>query len=356
MRDICAAAQVTRNGAWWRYVEKVKGRYDFTDIEKWVASVNRTTGSGCAAGAGSMGMNFVLNGGNHLYGGLDSTSPTTPEQVQGYTNFVVAVITQYAGRGIVWELYNEPDLSVREMTAAQYAKLVISVGKAVRADPITASETLMGPSISTISCDYMQSMKQLGVLQYVDAVSVHAYVSGAPEQTHWQFAAIKNIIGRDTALVSGEWGWATCTSPSGAPANCVGGTMPDVVSEADQAMYLARQWLGNAMGRIPMSIYYEWMNDDTDRSQCESNWGLRLANNGAPKPAYHAAVAVQNLVGRRAFVSQLEGRGDPAMEYILAFGPNGDGPPPVTAAGLEAGDAEVFAVWSLSTVGGMHDL
>ena len=106
------------------------------------------------------------------------------------------------------------------------------------------------------------------------------------------------------------------------------------------------------MGRIPMSIYYEWMNDDTDRSQCESNWGLRLANNGAPKPAYQAAVAVQNLVGRRALVSQIAGRGDPAMEFILAFGPNGDGPPPVTAAGLEAGDAEVFAVWTLSTVGG----
>ena len=174
MRDICAAAQVTRNGAWWRYVEKVKGQYDFADIEKWVASVNRTTGGGCAAGTGSMGMNFVLNGGNHLYGGQDSTSPTTPEQVQGYTNFVVAVLTKYAGRGIVWELYNEPDLSVREMTPEQYANLVISVGKAVRADPTTASEILMGPSISTISCDYMQSMKQLGVLQYVDAVSVHA--------------------------------------------------------------------------------------------------------------------------------------------------------------------------------------
>ena len=64
------------------------------------------------------------------------------------------------------QLYNEPDLSVRKMTAAQYAKLVISVGKAVRGNPTIASEILMGPSISTISCDYMQTMKQLGVLRY----------------------------------------------------------------------------------------------------------------------------------------------------------------------------------------------
>jgi len=145
----------------------------------------------------------------------------------------------------------------------------------------------------------MTSMKQLGVLDYVDAVSVHAYVAGAPEQTAWQFAAIKDIVGDGVALVSGEWGWATCSDASGAPANCVGGTMPDVVSQADQAMYVARQWLGNALARVPLSIYYEWMNDDDDDAQCESNWGLNNANNGAPKPAYHAALTVQNLVGTR---------------------------------------------------------
>ena len=208
-----------------------------------------------------------------------------------------------------------------------------------------------------MSCAYMTSMKQLGVLNYVDAVSVHAYVSGAPEQTHWQFAAIKNIIGTGTALISGEWGWSTCTSSSGAPANCIGGTMPDVVSQADQAMYVARQWLGNALGGVPMSIYYEWMNDNNDKTQCESNWGLRNANNGLAKPAYHAAVTVQNLVGKRPFVSRLRGRGDPTMEYILAFGPNSNGPPQMMAdteqPGLEMlGSAEVFAVWTLSTVGG----
>lgn len=167
---------------------------------------------------------------------------------------------------------------------------------------------------------------------------------------------MKALVGPATAVLSGEWGWSTCTSASGAPANCVGGTMPDVVSEADQAMYVARQWLGNALSRIPISIYYEWMNDDSDKTQCESNWGLRLSSNGAPKAAYHAAVTVQNLVGRRAFVSQISGGGDPTMEFILAFGPTSVGPPSVTADGLTAGSAEVFAVWTLSTAGGTSRL
>ena len=52
-------------------------------------------------------------------------------------------------------------------------------------------------------------------------------------------------------------GWSTCISASGAPANCVGGTEPDIVSETDQAMYVARQWLVNAMEGISVSIYYD---------------------------------------------------------------------------------------------------
>ena len=139
MPDICAAAQVTRNGAWWRYVEKVKGQYYFGNMEAWVAHANSCN----STRNGSVGINFVLNGGNHLYGGKDSDSPKTSAQIQGYTNFVVAVASHFAGKGIIWELYNEPDLSVRKMTAAQYATLVISVGKAIRANPRTRAEILM---------------------------------------------------------------------------------------------------------------------------------------------------------------------------------------------------------------------
>jgi hypothetical protein len=317
--------QITRNGAWWRYIEHVKGEYDFTNIDKWASNIKSATGSACATGENPMQMTFVLNGGNHLYGGEDYTSPTTPEQVEGYTNFVVAVLKNYKGQGIIWELYNEPDLSVRKMTVEQYSKLVISVGQAVRGTPEIANELLMGPSTSTVDCDYMTQFKNLGALQYVDAVSVHAYVTGAPEQNRWQFAKIRNIIGSGKALVSGEWGWSTCTNGAGGqPAECVGGTKPDILSFADQAMYVARQWLVNALERIPLSIYYEYMNDDTDTFQCESNWGL-VQSNGQAKPSYHAAVAVQKFVGRRPFLSQLPTHGNKIMEYVLAFGAAGSG-------------------------------
>ena len=73
---------------------------------------------------------------------------------------------------------------------------------------------------------------------------------------------------------------------------------------------------------------------------------------GAPKPAYRAAAAVQRFVGRRPFLAQLGGAAEDGMQmqYVLAFGAEGAGPPPV-AADAEASGAEVLVVWSLSANG-----
>ena len=58
-------------------------------------------------------------------------------------------------------------------------------------------------AVSTVACEYVQTLKDLGALQYADAVSVHAYCAGAPEQMRWQFDAMRKVLGPDTALLSG---------------------------------------------------------------------------------------------------------------------------------------------------------
>jgi hypothetical protein len=105
MMEMCAAAQVTRNDAWWRHIELEKGVYNFTEMDSWVAKVNSSTGSACAAGQ-PMLQHFILEGGNHLYTGKDSTAPTTREEVAAFTRFAVAIMSHYAGMGILWEVYN----------------------------------------------------------------------------------------------------------------------------------------------------------------------------------------------------------------------------------------------------------
>jgi hypothetical protein len=60
MTEICAAASITRNDAWWRHIEKVKGQYDFSAYDNWVNTVKRSTGGACAAGSEPMLMHFIL--------------------------------------------------------------------------------------------------------------------------------------------------------------------------------------------------------------------------------------------------------------------------------------------------------
>jgi hypothetical protein len=82
---------------------------------------------------------------------------------------------------------------------------------------------------------------------------------------------------------------------------------------------------------------------------------MRMEGYGAAKPAYHAAVAVQKFVGRRPFLAQLDDQGNNAMQYVLAFGAAGDGPPAAAVELAAAGGAEVFVVWTLSATGGTSD-
>jgi hypothetical protein len=97
---------------------------------------------------------FILESGNALWTGQDSSPPTTPAAVQAFTDFTVAMMSHFAGMGILWEIQNEADL--RAWNVTQYAALLSSIGKAVRANPAIASELLVGPSTSTVACEYVQ--------------------------------------------------------------------------------------------------------------------------------------------------------------------------------------------------------
>ena len=56
-----------------------------------------------------------------------------------------------------------------------HAALANAVGKAIRADPRTKHEILVGPSTSgMVEADFLHVLFGTGALQYFDAVCVHA--------------------------------------------------------------------------------------------------------------------------------------------------------------------------------------
>lgn len=98
-------------------------------------------------------------------------------------------------------------------------------------------------------------------------------------------------------IISGEWGYTSAD-----PKTCGYGNKVDNIT---QGLYAARMWLSNTIAGVHTSILYDWKNDGTNISDCESNFGSVVndyipANTTSPftpKPMFIAAYTLQTTIG-----------------------------------------------------------
>jgi polysaccharide biosynthesis protein PslG len=216
----------------------------------------------------------------------DTASPRKPESFEAFARWAAAAATHFKGRRIVWEIWNEPNISFwkPEPNVTNYAKLVFATCQAVRAaDP---QATIVAPASSGFPWTFFEGLFKAGALEHLDAVSVHPYrgYSQGPETAGKDYRRLRVLIERYAPpakkfmpILSGEWGYAT---------HAKGG-----VSLETQAAFIARQQLANVFHGVPISIWYDWKNDGANPDYNEDNFGT-VSNNLAFKPSY---VAVQTL-------------------------------------------------------------
>jgi hypothetical protein len=259
----------------WQNIEKTRGVYDFSSYDELMNDLD----------AVHMHPLFILDYGNPLY---EKNSPSTDESRAAFARWAAASATHYAGRGVIWEMWNEPNGGFwRPKTdPAAYARLALLTGKAIHA--VEPSESFIGPATAHIDIDFCEACFQSGCLEEWSAVSVHAYRGTGPETVVDDFKKLSDVIakyapaGESIPIVSGEWGWS----------NFWQDITPDM-----QGNYLVRQWLINAWQHVPLSIYYDWRNDGTDPKNSEHHFGM-VDRDFKPKPAYFAA---------KTFTTQLNG-------------------------------------------------
>jgi hypothetical protein len=156
--------------------------------------------------------------------------------------------------------------------------------KAIR--EVEPRATIIGPASSGFPWEFLETFLKSGMLQYLDAVSVHPYRNphSPPETAASDYQKLRTLIERYAPtskkdripILSGEWGYSTHK----------GG-----VSLETQAAFAARQQLSNLLNGVPLSIWYDWKNDGPDPKENEHNFGTVLADLKT-KPAY---VAIQTL-------------------------------------------------------------
>jgi polysaccharide biosynthesis protein PslG len=289
----------------WSRTETAKAQYDFTAYDRLVALLEQY----------KIRPVFILCYVNGLYdGGL---SPYTDEGVQAFARWAVAAVTHFKGRGIIWEMYNEPNFFFwrPKPNVEAYIKLALTVGEAIyEAAP---DEGYIGPAVSGVDLPFLEACFKAGLLNYWSGVSVHPYRPGNPEAAAADFRALRTLIrryapeGKQIPILSGEWGYSTNSGRTG-------------VDEQTQGKLLARQWLNDLANDVPLSIWYDWHDDGPDPEEREHHFGIaRFTYNSArdlvydPKPAYRAAQTLTTALEGFRFNKRLVVGG--TNDYALLF-------------------------------------
>ncbi len=245
----------------WSAAETAPGRYDFAIWDRLLDSFDPL----------GIRVLFVLDYGNEIYEG--GFPPATEIGRAGFASFAGAAARHFRGRAL-WEIWNEPNTPRFWVGVPDPAAYVALAGGAAaeirREDP---GGWILGPSLGGDSFDlaYLEATFAHGLLQVVDAVSVHPYGASHPEAASAFYDDVRALMeryapGRDIPLIVSEWGYA------------VEGLGPQ-----GQADYLLRALAVNRKAGIPLTIWFNWQEPITPWH----SFGL-LDVRGRPKPAYIA--------------------------------------------------------------------
>ena len=103
-----------------------------------------------------------------------------------------------------------------------------------------------------IDLQFIETVAKAGCFVYLDGISVHPYRAGGPESVLNSWDELQKMIdlywvpssasgNRRPRIVSGEWGWASCTDNAGVPAPCTGGgVVGEAVTRQEQATIAIR--------------------------------------------------------------------------------------------------------------------
>jgi hypothetical protein len=272
----------------WGAIERRKGEYDWSGYGELLTNLEQR----------GLRAIFILDYSNPLYeetvtspnplsgeAHKNTASPQHPESIAAFARWAAASAKHFQERHVLWEIWNEPNGNFwsPKPDAQQYTALALAACKAIReAEPRT---TIIGPASSGFPWEFLETFLRSGVLEYLDAVSVHPYRDphNPPETAAGDYQKLRTMIERYASpskakipILSGEWGYSTYKN----------GVTPET-----QAAFAARQQLSNLLNGVPLSIWYDWKNDGPDPNENEHNFGTVLPDL-KPKPAY---VAIQTL-------------------------------------------------------------
>jgi hypothetical protein len=312
----------------WAETEQARGRYDFSAYDRLLESLRPF----------DIGALLILDYANPLYD--HGAPPRTEGTRRAFADWAVAAARHFAGRRVIWEVYNEPNNTMfwrPRPDVNEYVALALAVGRAFRL--AAPNEKLIGPATG-MDFPFLEACLKAGLLDYWTAVSVHPYRDSDPEEAVNDYCRLRKMIERyrtprgygtargseraEIPIISSEWGYSSGWRG---------------LSDEKHGALLAREMLTNIANDIPISIWYDWRDDGIDPKESEHHFGLvrnayqdRRDPVYEPKPAYLAAKILSATFDGYAYQRRLSAGSD--SDYVLVF---------------TRGDELRIAAWTTST-------
>lgn len=315
-----------RDDLQWDMVETTKGVYNFSSFE---ININNMIRDGITP-------MMILGYGNPLY--------TNAEMADAFITYVDKATQYFAGKGIIWEIYNEPNWSLkygsgftRDYIADTFAYMVIGACKKIRTNDKAAF--IIAPGLANDNDYYterkrtfnattfLDEMGKRSVFDYLDGVSIHPYtVNQQPENLLGEKiamakATIKKYTNREIPIFITEMGYTTADRSAETKVN----GYPVTMSEQNQADYICRVLLLADMYGVPITNIYGWMNKTKTYStpaqtNIEQNWGLVysdwVTNPSRVKPVQPQLSALTTALNGFTFAERVS---TPKNDYVLKY-------------------------------------
>ena len=285
--------------AGWAKTEKAKGVYDFAWLD---TIIDDAVSRGLEPWVELSYGNPIYPGGGTIF--LNGGWPTSEVAIDAWLRWTKASVERYKGKVHQWEIWNEPDNTVRYNNAdpKSIVDLTIATARVIKSVDPDAKIAAFGLAVpryevyaEAIISDLAAKLKANNEEHLIDWITYHGY-HYVPEDTYFiDGVALRNVIERcdlDIAIWQGE---------SGAPsAGYMGGALAEYSwTEQTQAKWDVRKMMNDHGNGVRTSIFsIADMNYGTkDEIKIKNLKGIlatRASNKvSRPKIAYHA---IRNFV------------------------------------------------------------
>jgi len=303
-----------RTDLFWSLIETKKGKYDF---RAWDGMVKEAGGRGIR-------IIFMLVYGNPIHtegdpnGDLQANHhpPRTAKSIAAFGNFAEAAAKHFAGKGITYEIWNEPNFSIFWPPKAEpqiFAELVKETAQRIRKGDPRAQ--IVSGGLSGTDFAFLQKVLDTGNLDSLKAVAVHPYdkngIEGQMDALVFFQALLKKRKTGPQEMWISELGVSSAWYGNG----------NDEVNRKRQASLLSRQILTLWGANIPAHILYDLFDDGTDPQNTEHHFGI-YSGPAQSKPAAEMLLHLRNATKYRQFRGML--RLEDTRVHALDFSGNGD--------------------------------